>query len=301
MRSAASPPPEELAERLAMPLEKVRKVLKIAKEPISLETPIGDEEDSHLGDFIQDPNVVLPIDAAIQANLRETNHPRAGHPDAARGARSAHALRHRHEHRSHAGRSRSAIQRHARTVSARSRRKPCASSSIPAVRVNFAASWITKRPYGPPRRFEILHPHGRCRKARAEMLAKAKARAEAAKAGFEERTKERLAIAAERESVRPSAPRKRPALPPRRKRTRPPSKKPAKGPRKKPRSLPPGKPRKPRRAAPPTKPPKRPPAMHGMRLVKNAEKRSAKAAALAMLCMARSGASFLIRFALKKS
>ena len=66
------PTPEELSEKLAMPLEKVRKVLKIAKEPISLETPIGDEEDSHLGDFIQDPNVVLPIDAAIQANLRET-------------------------------------------------------------------------------------------------------------------------------------------------------------------------------------------------------------------------------------
>ena len=66
------PTPEELAERLAMPLEKVRKVLKIAKEPISLETPIGDEEDSHLGDFIPDTNVVLPIDAAIQANLRET-------------------------------------------------------------------------------------------------------------------------------------------------------------------------------------------------------------------------------------
>jgi RNA polymerase primary sigma factor len=66
------PTPEELAERLAMPLEKVRKVLKIAKEPISLETPIGDEEDSHLGDFIEDKNAILPIDAAIQANLRET-------------------------------------------------------------------------------------------------------------------------------------------------------------------------------------------------------------------------------------
>jgi RNA polymerase primary sigma factor len=66
------PTPEELAERLAMPLEKVSKVLKIAKEPISLETPIGDEEDSHLGDFIEDKNAVLPIDAAIQANLRET-------------------------------------------------------------------------------------------------------------------------------------------------------------------------------------------------------------------------------------
>jgi RNA polymerase primary sigma factor len=66
------PTPEELADKLAMPLEKVRKVLKIAKEPISLETPIGDEEDSHLGDFIEDKNAILPIDAAIQANLRET-------------------------------------------------------------------------------------------------------------------------------------------------------------------------------------------------------------------------------------
>jgi RNA polymerase primary sigma factor len=66
------PTPEELAEKLGMPLEKVRKVLKIAKEPISLETPIGDEEDSHLGDFIEDKNTILPIDAAIQSNLRET-------------------------------------------------------------------------------------------------------------------------------------------------------------------------------------------------------------------------------------
>ena len=66
------PTPEELAERLAMPLEKVHKVLKIAKEPISLETPIGDEEDSHLGDFIEDKYAVLPLEAAIQANLRET-------------------------------------------------------------------------------------------------------------------------------------------------------------------------------------------------------------------------------------
>ncbi|WP_342363568.1 RNA polymerase sigma factor RpoD [Terrarubrum flagellatum] len=70
--SGREPTPEELAEKLAMPLEKVRKVLKIAKEPISLETPIGDEEDSHLGDFIEDKNALLPIDAAIQANLRET-------------------------------------------------------------------------------------------------------------------------------------------------------------------------------------------------------------------------------------
>ena len=66
------PTPEELASKLSMPLEKVRKVMKIAKEPISLETPIGDEEDSQLGDFIEDNNAILPIDAAIQSNLRET-------------------------------------------------------------------------------------------------------------------------------------------------------------------------------------------------------------------------------------
>ncbi len=66
------PTPEELSNKLSMPLEKVRKVLKIAKEPISLETPIGDEEDSHLGDFIEDKNAVQPLDAAIQSNLRET-------------------------------------------------------------------------------------------------------------------------------------------------------------------------------------------------------------------------------------
>ena len=65
------PQPEELASRLGMPLEKVRKVLKIAKEPISLETPVGDEDDSHLGDFIEDKNIKLPLDAAIQNNLRE--------------------------------------------------------------------------------------------------------------------------------------------------------------------------------------------------------------------------------------
>jgi RNA polymerase primary sigma factor len=66
------PTPEELAEKLGMPLEKVHKVLKIAKEPLSLETPIGDEEDSHLGDFIEDTTAIQPIDAAIQSDLRET-------------------------------------------------------------------------------------------------------------------------------------------------------------------------------------------------------------------------------------
>jgi RNA polymerase primary sigma factor len=70
--SGREPTPEEMAERLSMPLEKVRKVMKIAKEPISLETPIGDEDDSHLGDFIEDKNAVIPVDAAIQANLKET-------------------------------------------------------------------------------------------------------------------------------------------------------------------------------------------------------------------------------------
>ena len=66
------PTPEELSERLGMPLDKVRKVMKISKEPVSLETPVGDEEDSQLGDFIEDKNVILPVEAAIQANLRET-------------------------------------------------------------------------------------------------------------------------------------------------------------------------------------------------------------------------------------
>ena len=66
------PTPEEISKKLNMPLEKVRKVLKIAKEPVSLETPVGDEEDSHLGDFIQDDNAVIPIDAAIHSNLRQT-------------------------------------------------------------------------------------------------------------------------------------------------------------------------------------------------------------------------------------
>ena len=109
------PTPEELAEKLAMPLEKVRKVLKIAKEPISLETPIGDEEDSHLGDFIEDKNAILPIDAAIQSQSARDHDARAGLADAARGTRAAHALRHRHEHRPHAGRSRPAVLGHART------------------------------------------------------------------------------------------------------------------------------------------------------------------------------------------
>ena len=103
------PTPEELAEKLGMPLEKVRKVLKIAKEPISLETPIGDEEDSHLGDFIEDKNAVLPLRRGDPGQSARDHDAGAGVADAARGARPAHALRHRHEHRPHARGGRPAI------------------------------------------------------------------------------------------------------------------------------------------------------------------------------------------------
>ena len=108
------PTPEELAVRMEMPEDKVRKVLKIAKEPISMETPIGDDEDSHLGDFIEDTSVDSPIDSATMESLRETDARRARRPDAARSEGAAHALRHRHEHRPHARRSRQAVRRHAR-------------------------------------------------------------------------------------------------------------------------------------------------------------------------------------------
>ena len=108
------PTPEELAEKLQMPLEKVRKVMKIAKEPISLETPIGDEEDSQLGDFIEDKNAILPLGERDPGQPEGDHHPRARLADPARGARAAHALRHRHEHRPHAGGGRPAVQRHPR-------------------------------------------------------------------------------------------------------------------------------------------------------------------------------------------
>ena len=103
------PTPEELAEKLQMPLEKVRKVMKIAKEPISLETPIGDEEDSQLGDFIEDKNAILPLEIGDPAEPEGDDDAGAGVADAARGAGAAHALRHRHEHRPHAGGGRAAV------------------------------------------------------------------------------------------------------------------------------------------------------------------------------------------------
>jgi RNA polymerase primary sigma factor len=92
------PTPEELAEKLGMQLEKVLRLLKIAKEPLSLETPIGDEEDSHLGDLIEDKNAIPPIDAAIQSNLRETTTRVLASLTPRDEARAALALRHRREH-----------------------------------------------------------------------------------------------------------------------------------------------------------------------------------------------------------
>ena len=111
------PTPEELAEKLGMPLEKVRKVLKIAKEPLSLETPVGDEEDSHLGDFIEDKNAILPDRRRDPVQPARNHHAGAGLAHPARRTRAPHALRHRHEHRPYAGRSRPAVQRDPRTYS----------------------------------------------------------------------------------------------------------------------------------------------------------------------------------------
>ena len=103
------PTPEELAEKLGMPLEKVRKALKLAREPLSIETPVGDEEDSHLGDFIEDKNAVPPIDAAIQSELARDDDARARLADSARRTHATHAVRHRHEQGPHVGRGRPAV------------------------------------------------------------------------------------------------------------------------------------------------------------------------------------------------
>ena len=108
------PDPALLAEKMEMPEEKIRKILKISKEPISMETPIGDDDDSHLGDFIEDQSTMAPVDAAVYASLRDATQGRARHAHAARGEGAAHALRHRDEHRPHARRSRQAVRRDAR-------------------------------------------------------------------------------------------------------------------------------------------------------------------------------------------
>ena len=197
------PTPEELAERLAMPLEKVRKVLKIAKEPISLETPIGDEEDSHLGDFIQDPNVVLPIDAAIQANLRETTTrvlatltPREERVLRMRfgiGMNTDHTLE-------EVGQQFSVTRERIRQIEAKALRKlkhPSRSRKLRSFLDNF--NWITKRPMALRDDQKFNERMNTAAKARAEMLEKAKARAEAAKANFAAKAGERIALAAARD------------------------------------------------------------------------------------------------------
>ncbi len=107
--------PQEIAEKLRIPPDKVREALRIAKEPLSLETPVGDEQDSHLGDLIEDRNALLPIDAAVQSNLRDTVTRALALLSAREERVPAHALRHRHEQRPHARRSRPAILGDART------------------------------------------------------------------------------------------------------------------------------------------------------------------------------------------
>ena len=108
------PQAEEIAERMDMPVAKVRKIMKIAQEPISLETPIGEEEDSHLGDFIEDRGVISPIEHVIVANLKEQTSQGPAHAHPARGAGPQDALRRRRRRRAHARRSGPLVQRHAR-------------------------------------------------------------------------------------------------------------------------------------------------------------------------------------------
>ena len=109
------PTSEEIAKRMDIPVSKVRKVLKIAQEPISLETPIGEEEDSHLGDFIEDRAVVSPAEAVINVNLKEQTGQVLQHADAARRESHQDALRPRRRQRAHARRSRPIVRRHPRT------------------------------------------------------------------------------------------------------------------------------------------------------------------------------------------
>ena len=108
------PTPEELSERLRMPLDKVRQTMKVAREPISLETPIGEEEGSHLGDLIEDEDAVQPLDAAIQSALRDAVSRVLEEPDAAGGTDPAYALRHRHEERPYPRAGRPGVLGHAR-------------------------------------------------------------------------------------------------------------------------------------------------------------------------------------------
>ena len=131
------PDPALLAEKMEMPEEKIRKILKISKEPISMETPIGDDDDSHLGDFIEDQSTMAPSDSAVYASLARCDQGRAGHAHAARSESAAHALRHRDEHRPHAGRSRQAVRRHPRAHPAD--RSESAAETAPSVALRASA------------------------------------------------------------------------------------------------------------------------------------------------------------------
>jgi RNA polymerase sigma factor (sigma-70 family) len=106
------PDPATLAEKMEMPEDKIRKIMKISKEPISMETPIGDDEDSHLGDFIEDQSTLSPAESALYSSLQFGHPGNPRQPDAARSQGAAHALRHRDEHRPHPGGSRQAVRRH---------------------------------------------------------------------------------------------------------------------------------------------------------------------------------------------
>ena len=121
------PTSEEIAQRMDIPVDKVRKVLKIAQEPISLETPIGEEEDSHFGDFIEDRNVVSPVEAVINLNLQGADRSGPEDADAARGEGHQAALRPRRRLRAHARGGRPELHGHPRARSARSRPRRCAS------------------------------------------------------------------------------------------------------------------------------------------------------------------------------
>ena len=136
------PTSEEIAKRMDIPVAKVRKVLKIAQEPISLETPIGEEEDSHLGDFIEDRAVVSPAEAVINVNSERPDFARAQNPDAARGKSHQDALRPRRRQRTHPRRSRPKLRRNPRAHPAnRSQGAAEVEASVEVAEVKSVSGW----------------------------------------------------------------------------------------------------------------------------------------------------------------
>ena len=127
-----------LAEKMEIPEDKIRKIMKIAKEPISMETPIGDDDDSHLGDFIEDTNNTAPIEAAMQAGLRDVVKDILDCADAARGQGAAHALRHRDDRPTTRSKKSASSSTSRASASARSRPRRSASSSTRAARTSCA-------------------------------------------------------------------------------------------------------------------------------------------------------------------